>query len=71
MIRFWRLLTILFFASIPLWYVPAILRDLAHPERWDHDWLHDPRIYLPMLAVVVVLGLVMAIHVYWTERWKR
>jgi hypothetical protein len=71
MIYFWRLLTILFALSIPLWYVPVILADLAHPERWDEDWMHDPRIYLPMLAVVVVLGLVMAIHIYRTERRKR
>ena len=71
MIHFWRLLALLFLISIPTWYVPVILDDLANPERWDSDICHDPRIYLPMLGGVVVMGLLMAMHVYWTERRKR
>jgi hypothetical protein len=71
MIHLWRLLTILFFISIPLWYVPLIVNDLAHPELWDKDWMHDPRIYLPGCAIVVALGLLLAAHIYWTERRKR
>jgi hypothetical protein len=71
MIHVWRLITILFFVSIPVWYVPVILSDLAHPERWDGDWMHDPRVYLPMLAIVAVLGLLLALHMYWSERRKQ
>jgi hypothetical protein len=71
MIQVWRALTILFFVSIPLWYIPVIITDLMHPELWDKDWMHDPRIYLPMLGVVGVLGLLMAAHISWTERRKR
>lgn len=71
MIWFWRLLTMLFVLSIPLWFGPVILADLAHPERWDSDWMHDARMYLPMIALVVIAGLAMAIHVYLTERRKR
>jgi hypothetical protein len=70
--HFWRLLTLLFLVSIPTYYVPlVIMQDLSHPELWEQDWMHDPRIYLPMLAGVVVMGLLMAMHVYWTERRKR
>ena len=66
-----RLLVILFFASLPVWYIPVIITDLMHSERWDEDWMHDPRIYLPMYAVVGVVGLFLAAHIYWTERRKR
>jgi len=71
MIRVWRLLTMLFVVSIPVWYVPVIVSDLASPELWDNDRMHDPRLYLPMLAAVAVVGLLLALHIYWTERRKR
>ncbi|HYT88175.1 MAG TPA: hypothetical protein VEL76_05610 [Gemmataceae bacterium] len=34
------------YAGCVLWY------DLSHPEIWDRNPLHDPRIYLPIEAIV-------------------
>ncbi len=34
------------------WYLWLIAYDLMHPETWD-DPLHDPRLYLPVIALVI------------------
>ena len=52
---FWTILAILFFLTAPFWYGYVIYSDLAHPEIWNEDWTHDPRIYLPVMAVVFPL----------------
>jgi hypothetical protein len=49
----------------PLWYGWVIYQDLTHPEMWDQDPLHDPRIYLPMLAVGAVF---VALTLRWCYR---
>jgi hypothetical protein len=33
-------------------FVYNLFRDLQHPETWDQNWLHDPRAYLPLVAIV-------------------
>lgn len=44
---------ILFLLTLP-WYAWVLYHDLTHPEIWDQDWQHDPRIYLPFSLVVLV-----------------
>jgi hypothetical protein len=59
MIYVYRLLVIVFIVSIPCWYVPVIVSDLNHPEKWDSDWMHDPRIYGWMFAGGVLFCLLL------------
>jgi hypothetical protein len=67
--HFWQLVTFVFFLSFPVWYLPIIVNDLQHPEIWDGDWRHDPRIYLPMYAVLGILAALMAVYILYTE-WR-
>ena len=63
---FYGLVTVLFFVVGTPWYAYVIVDDFRHPELWDHDVMHDPRVYLPVLAVVLPLtGLMM-----WWEAHK-
>jgi hypothetical protein len=51
--RIYNFVTVLFLLAIPFWYVPVMYHDLSHPELWN-DWMHDPRLYLPVLGVVLL-----------------
>lgn len=50
--RIYEFATILFLTVGTGWYGWLVIDDLMHPERWD-DPLHDPRIYLPLMACVI------------------
>ena len=51
----WFWLVLAFFVYAPFGYGPNIYADLTHPEIWDLDWRHDPRLYLPPLIVSLML----------------
>ena len=55
------LMGILICIVAPLWYGYVLCDDLAHPEIWDSDWMHDPRAYLPYTATLLVLVLALVI----------
>lgn len=58
--RVYAILGLAFIILSPLWYGWVIYNDLTHPEAWDQDLLHDPRFYLPVLAVgAVIVGVTM------------
>ena len=38
--------------GLPIGFICVLCYDLAHPELWDQDWMHDPRGYLTFIAVV-------------------
>jgi len=42
---------------MPPLFVYRIIYDFRHPEEWGTDPYNDPRLYLPMLGVVVLLGI--------------
>jgi len=56
----------LFFVVGTPWYIYLIYLDFCHPEIWDQDFSHDPRIYLPMMAV----GFPLCALLYWSELCK-
>jgi hypothetical protein len=64
--RFSYWLATVFFVVAPFWYGPIIYHDCTHAETWA-NWQHDPRIFLPMLALVVILAGLLALHILVTE----
>ena len=56
--------------AIPARFAYVLDDDLGHPEHWN-DWQHDPKVYLPMLAVVVVVGVILGGRILWTELRER
>ena len=56
---FWKHLGILFFIMALPWFVYVLFDDLAHPERWERNWMHNPRIYMPMFVIVMFLGMAL------------
>lgn len=52
--RIYEFTTIVFLVVGTPWYGWLVYDDLMHPERWDADRLHDPRIYLPLMPCVIV-----------------
>lgn len=57
--KVYRCVTALFFSVGLPWYGWVIYQDLCHPEIWDQDVLHDPRISLPLLAILLPLCVVV------------
>ena len=49
------IMTVLFFTVGIAWYGYLMCCDFCHPEVWDQDFQRDPRIYLPVMAVVFPL----------------
>ena len=63
--RIWIILAVLFVMVSPFWYMPVIIDDLRHPDIWNEDRTHDPRIYLPVLGCLVLFGVAWA-----GRRWQ-
>ena len=56
---------LLFLTVGPVWYGWVIHDDLSHPELWDRDGLHDPRVYMPLFPAVTILSLAL---VWWASK---
>lgn len=56
---------LLFLTVGPVWYGWVIHDDLTHPEIWDRDGLHDPRVYMPLFPAVTILSLA---GVWWASK---
>jgi hypothetical protein len=47
---------------LPVWWVLVFVDDMSHPERWDRDWTHDPRLYVPFGLVAVGVPVALLIR---------
>jgi hypothetical protein len=65
---FYTLVTFVFFVVGTPWYAYVMFDDFCHPEIWDHDAMHDPRFYLPIVAVVLPLCV---LAMWWEGRKLR
>lgn len=63
--RFFWWFAVGFFCVVPFRAAYILWRDLNQP---GDSWQTNPYVYLPMWGVVVVAGVVLAVHVYLTER---
>lgn len=52
--RIYEFVAITFWVVGTPWYGWLVIDDLLHPERWDADPLHDPRIYLPFMLLTIL-----------------
>ena len=68
--RIWYWLGITFFVVAPPWFCYVLYRDVTHPETWG-DWQKNPYVYLPMLAVVVIVAALLGGHILLTEVRER
>ncbi len=59
---------LVFFLVASVWNCHMIAEDLKHPEIWDQDWRHDPRIWLPALGEIAVLYAAFGAHIWRVER---
>jgi hypothetical protein len=68
--RLYYWLAVAFFVVVPPRFCYVLYRDLNHPETW-WDWQRNPYVYLPMLAVVILVGIVLGGHILLTEVRER
>lgn len=68
--RFFFWLGIVGLVALPLRFAYVLHRDLGHPETWS-DPMCDPRLYLPGLVMLLIVGLILGLHVLWNRRRKR
>lgn len=54
---------------LPILIGHGLYQDLQHPELWDADWNHDPRVYGPF--GVLVLGPALFLLARNLLRWRK
>jgi hypothetical protein len=69
--RFFWWLAVAFLALSPPWYGYQICQDLRANDWTANGWERNPAIYGPILLVVAVTGIVLAFHIYLSERKAR
>jgi hypothetical protein len=47
-----RIVGAIFIIVAPFWTAYVVYYDFTHPELWGQDFTHDPRLYLPLTAIV-------------------